>query len=67
MTNDEVLQALAHLIGTPYTPSVKATIREITGRARVYGYNEIITLQYDPSRISIVADAEQLIEAFHFG
>ena len=33
MNNDEALQALAHLVDTPYEPGVKATISALTGRA----------------------------------
>ena len=57
MNNEQVLQALAHLIGTPYEPSVKATISEITGRARVVGPNEMTTKEYDTNRIHINTDA----------
>ncbi|WP_416466061.1 hypothetical protein [Pseudomonas sp. LFS044] len=66
MNNEEVLQALAHLIGTPYEPSVKATITEITGRARVVGPKEISTKEYDIDRIHINADANSLIQGFSF-
>ena len=30
MNNDEALQALAHLVDTPYEPGVKATISALT-------------------------------------
>ncbi|MFJ4442924.1 hypothetical protein ACIPZ8_12625 [Pseudomonas sp. NPDC089422] len=66
MNNEEVLQALAHLIGTPYEPSVKSTITGITGRARVVGPNEISTKEYDINRIHIRTDANQLIQGFSF-
>ncbi|MGJ7547299.1 hypothetical protein [Pseudomonas alloputida] len=66
MNNDEVLQALAHLIGTPYEPSVKSTITEITGRPRVVGPNEMSTKEYDINRIHIRTDANQLIQGFSF-
>ena len=67
MNNEQALQALAHLIGTPYEPSVKATISEITGRARVVGPNEMTTKEYDINRIHINADANSLIQGFTFG
>jgi len=66
MNNDEVLQTLAHLIGTPYEPSVKDTITEITGRSRVVGPNEVSTREYDIDRIHIRTDANQLIQGFSF-
>jgi len=66
MNNDEVLQTLAHLIGTPYEPSVKETITKITGRSRVVGPNEGSTLEYDIDRIHIRTDANQLIQGFDF-
>ncbi|QHG67902.1 hypothetical protein [Pseudomonas putida] len=66
MDNEEVLQALAYLIGTPYEPSVKGIITEITGRARVVGPNEIRTLEFDINRIHIRTDANQIIQGFSF-
>jgi hypothetical protein len=66
MNNDEVLQALAHLINTPYEPSVKDTITEITGRPRVVGPNEMSTREYDINRIHIKTDGNQLIQGFSF-
>ncbi|HDS1678767.1 TPA: hypothetical protein QEM39_000232 [Pseudomonas putida] len=66
MNNEQVLQALAHLIGTAYEPSVKATISEITGRVRVVGPNEISTKEYDVERIHIKTDANSLIQGFSF-
>ncbi|HDS1815401.1 TPA: hypothetical protein QEM96_000015 [Pseudomonas putida] len=66
MNNDEVLQALAYLIGTRYEPAVKATISAITGRVRVVGPNEICTREYDPDRLHIKADTNHLIQGFSF-
>lgn len=66
MNNEQVLQALAHLVGTPYEPSVKATISEITGRTRVVGPKEMSTREYDVERIHIDADANSLIQGFSF-
>jgi len=66
MNNDEILQSLAHLIGTPYEPSVKGTITEITGCPRVVGPNEMSTHEYDATRIHINTDANQLIQGFSF-
>ncbi|BBH48685.1 hypothetical protein [Pseudomonas sp. KU43P] len=66
MNNEEILQALAHLIGTPYEPSVKDTIVEITGRKRVVGPREICTKELDPNRIHIRVDANSLIQGFSF-
>lgn len=67
MNNEQALQALAHLIGTPYEPSAKATISEITGRARVVGPNDMSTKEYDINRIQINTDANSLIQGFSFG
>jgi len=66
MTNEEVLQAIAHLIGTPYEPSVKDTITAITGRDRVVGPGEASTREYDSNSIHIITDANRLIESFSF-
>ncbi|MBC3501084.1 hypothetical protein HU761_06635 [Pseudomonas sp. SWRI59] len=67
MNNDEALQALAHLVDTPYEPGVKATISALTGRARVVGPNEMSTLEYDTNRVHIRTDANGLIKGFSFG
>lgn len=53
MTNEEVLRTLAHLVGTPYAPALKDTIRTLTGRTRVVGPNEMCTREYDVERIQI--------------
>ncbi|WP_336332233.1 hypothetical protein [Pseudomonas putida] len=66
MTNEEVLQTLAHLVGTTYAPALKGTICALTGRTRVVGPNEICTLEYDVERIQIKADANLLIQGFDF-
>ncbi|MCE5975837.1 hypothetical protein [Pseudomonas sp. JR33AA] len=66
MTNEEVLQALAHLVGTPYAPALKDTIRTLTGRPRVVGPNEICTREHDVERIQIKAGADLLIQGFDF-
>lgn len=66
MTNEEALQAITHLIGTPYEPSVKDTITAITGRDRVVGPGEASTREYDSNRIHIVTDANRLIQGFSF-
>ncbi|MHC6228051.1 I78 family peptidase inhibitor [Pseudomonas sp. X10] len=67
MTNEEALQALETLIGTPYEPSVKATISELTGRLRVVGPSEFTTREYDLQRITIVVDEDDAIQGFRFG
>ncbi|AGZ37781.1 hypothetical protein C4Q28_01600 [Pseudomonas sp. SWI6] len=66
MNNEEVLQALAHLIGTPYEPSIKDAITAITGRPRVVGPNEITTREYDINRVHIKTDAHAVIQGFRF-
>ncbi|WP_176508484.1 MULTISPECIES: hypothetical protein [Pseudomonas] len=66
MNNDEILQTLAHLIGTRYEPSVKHVITQLTARPRVVGPNEISTREYDITRIHINTDANQLIQGFTF-
>lgn len=67
MTNEEVLQTLEHLLGTPYEPGIKDTITELTGRDRVLGPNEIATREFDLNRITIAVDDENAIEGFRFG
>ncbi|WP_110969766.1 I78 family peptidase inhibitor [Pseudomonas huaxiensis] len=66
MTNEEVLVALADLIGTPYTPEVKARIIECTARRRVVGPDEVSTKEFDDSRINVMAGGDGLISGFHF-
>ncbi|MDR0277597.1 MAG: hypothetical protein LBJ37_06915 [Paucimonas sp.] len=67
MNNDEVQVILAKLIGTSYTEAVKAQIRELTGRARVVGPTDISTMDYDESRIHVVAGGNGVISGFRFG
>ncbi|WP_277961503.1 I78 family peptidase inhibitor [Pseudomonas sp. RIT-To-2] len=67
MTNDQVIAAIAHLVGTQYEPGVKAQITQLTERARVVGPNEMSTREYDLNRVHIVANATGTIEAFTFG
>ncbi len=67
MTNEEVLQTLQPLIGTPYEPSVKARITELTGRLRVAGPHELMTREHDMQRITLVTDDEEVIQGFRFG
>lgn len=67
MTNDEVQMTLAKLIGMPYTEAVKAQIRDLTGRARVVGPTDISTMEYDESRIHVVAGGNGVISGFRFG
>nr|WP_314479683.1 hypothetical protein [uncultured Pseudomonas sp.] len=66
MTNEEVLKALAHLVGTAYEPAIKQTICTLTGRSRVVGPNEMTTREYDAERIHIQVDANALINGFQF-
>ncbi|AJA13676.1 hypothetical protein DZA28_27520 [Pseudomonas alloputida] len=66
MTNEEVLQTLAHLVGTRYVPELKGTICALTGRTRVVGPNEMSTRDYDAERIQIKADADLMIQSFAF-
>ncbi|MNM25972.1 hypothetical protein D3C76_753780 [compost metagenome] len=66
MTNEEVLQTLAHLVGTRYVPELKGTICALTGRTRVVGPNEMSTRDYDAARIQIKADADLMIQSFAF-
>ncbi|UVJ43928.1 hypothetical protein NVV94_26005 [Pseudomonas sp. LS1212] len=67
MTNDDVLQKIQHLIGSPYVFSVKAYITELTGRTRVVGPNEVSTKELDLNRIHIIANDESTIKSFNFG
>lgn len=67
MTNEQVIAALVHLIGTEYTSSLKAEITEITGRQRIVGPNEASTMEYDLNRVHVVADGELKITGFTFG
>jgi len=64
MTNDDVKQALAHLVGAPYVPELKDTICAITGRSRVVGPTDMCTREFDPTRIQITTDANQVIQGF---
>lgn len=64
-TNEEVLVILADLIGTPYTPEVKARIIECTGRSRVVGPHEVSTKEFDASRINVMTGGNG-ISGFHF-
>lgn len=66
MTNEEVLQALAHLVGTAYEPAIKETVCTLTGRTRVLGPKDITTFEYDPKRIHIQVDADARIQGFAF-
>lgn len=66
MTNEEVLQTLAHLVGTRYVPELKGTICALSGRTRVVGPNEMSTRDYDAERIQIKADADLMIQSFAF-
>jgi len=67
MTNDEVTQALQHLVGTRYEPSIKATITELTGRKRVIGPTDISTREMDRNRIHVKVDQAGNITEFKFG
>ena len=66
MDNAQVEAALAHLINTPYSVTVKQQITELTGRTRVVGPNEAMTLNIDPGRIGVNVEAG-LITGFSFG
>ena len=66
MTNDQVLEALQHLIGTRYVPTVKEYITELTARARITGPNEMQSREMDPNRITIRINGDD-IESFTFG
>jgi hypothetical protein len=67
MTNEEVLSATKHLIGTRYTAAVKTYITELTGRSRVTGPGEITTKEYDLTRVAVVTDDAGMITAIQFG
>lgn len=67
MNNEEVLKALEHLIGMPYEPSIKDTIRAVIGHDRVVGPDEFKTREFDPRRISISVDGDKAVQGFHFG
>jgi Peptidase inhibitor I78 family len=66
MTNEEIIERYAHLIGTPYEESLKATIGVETGRTRVVGPNDIGTKEYDPQRIHIRVDGNGNVQGFAF-
>ncbi|NIE76565.1 hypothetical protein F3J44_16230 [Pantoea sp. Tr-811] len=66
MNNDEVLQALAHLVGTDYDDAVKDTITSLTGRARVVGPRDFSTREFDPNRIHVTVDGQGRIKGFEF-
>ncbi|MEE1921532.1 I78 family peptidase inhibitor [Pseudomonas sp. 148P] len=67
MTNDEVVVALASLVGCEYTSAMKAEITGLTGRARVVGPMDVSTMEYDESRIHVVAGGNGVITGFRFG
>ncbi|MDB6144054.1 MAG: hypothetical protein JWP80_3098 [Pseudomonas sp.] len=67
MNNEEVVQALQHLIGTPYEASIKASIAQLTGRKSVIGPKDISTMQVDPQRVRIAANDAGTITGFTFG
>ena len=66
MTNDQVIDALQHLIGSRYVPAVKGYVSELTGRTRVVGPNEPHSRDMDPNRIAIRVKGDD-IESFTFG
>lgn len=68
MTNDQVIDALQHLIGSRYVPAVKGYISELTGRARVVGPHEAHSREMDLERIAVqVVGDEGEIDGFTFG
>jgi len=67
MTNEQVLVALAKLVGCEYHEAMKAQITELTGRGRVAGPNDITTKEFDESRIHVVAGGNGVITGFRFG
>lgn len=66
MTNEQITQALQHLVGTRYVPTVKAYISELTGRARVVGPNEVLTKDFRLDRVNVSIEAG-LISGYTFG
>lgn len=67
MTNEQITQALQHLIGSHYVPAVKAYVSELTGRARVLGPGDVSTREFDLNRVQVNADQTGLISSFTFG
>ncbi len=67
MTNEQITQALQHLIGSRYVPGVKAYISELTGRARVLGADDVSTREFDLNRVQVNTDDAGLISSFTFG
>lgn len=67
MTNEEVLVAIAGLIGTAYSEDTKRRITECTARARVVGPHDITTKEFDESRVQVITGGNGLIEGFRFG
>lgn len=55
MNNEQVIAALADLVGTTYSEAVKACIAERTGRTRVVGPAEVATKEFDEKRINVIA------------
>jgi hypothetical protein len=66
MTNEEIVQALQHLIGTYYVDGVKAQITAITGRTLVAAPNDAVTKDFNPQRIRIRLDEDGAITGFAF-
>ncbi len=67
MTNEQAIAAIQHLVGSPYVPSVKTYITELTQRPRIVGPGEISTREYDAQRINIAANSDGQIVSFHLG
>ena len=67
MNNEEVLKTLEHLVGMPYEPSIKDTIRALSGHDRVVGPGEFTTREFDPRRITITVDSDKAVQGFRFG
>ncbi len=67
MTNEEVLVALAPLVGCPFTDETGARITSLTGRPRVVAPNGITTKEFDQSRIHVIAGGNGVITGFRFG
>ncbi len=67
MTNEEVLVALAPLVGGPFTDDTRARIKQLTGRERIAGPNDIVTAVWDETRIRVELDDDGRICGFRFG
>ena len=77
MTNEAAYERIKHMIGRPYHPCVKGYISCLTGRTCVVGPDTLLfipaydysseSFEYDPQRITIDTDEQEMIIDFLIG